>query len=67
MPFSASATLGLDGMARHGLDDGRVLMDDRGMVALSRVMMVSMAVRLGKVNAMTFSEVGTAKVGGRGF
>ena len=41
----------LGGMEQRGLATGRVLMDERRMVALSGVMVASTAVRPGKVDA----------------
>ena len=51
VPSLASTTAGLGGMEQQGLADGRVMMDERRMVALSGVMVASMATRLGKVDA----------------
>ena len=45
-----STTAGLSGMEQRGLTGGRVMMDERRMVALSGVMVASMAARSGKVD-----------------
>ena len=52
MPSLASMTAGrLGGMEKRGLGDGRVMMDERRMVALSGVVVASTAARPGKVDA----------------
>ena len=51
MPSLASTTAGLGGMEQRGLADGRVMMDEHRMVALSGVVMASTAARPGKVDA----------------
>ena len=42
---------GLSGMEQRGLAGGRVMMDERRMVALSGVVVTSTAARPGKVHA----------------
>ena len=51
MPSLASTTAGLGGMEQRGLADGRVMMDEHRMVALSGVVVASMAERPGTVHA----------------
>ena len=51
MASGTSTTVGLSGMEQRGLAGGRVMMDERGMVALSGVMVASTAARPGKVDA----------------
>ena len=51
VPSLASMTAGLGGMEQRGLASERVMMDERRMVALSDVVVVSMAVRPGTVHA----------------
>ena len=51
MPSLASTTAGLGGMEQRGLAGGRVMMDERRMVALSGVVVASTAARPGKVDA----------------
>ena len=51
MASSTSTTAGLSGMEQLGLAVGRVLMDERRMVALSGVVVASAAARPGKVDA----------------
>ena len=48
MPSLASTTAGLGGMEQRG---GRVMMDERRMVALSGVVVTSTAARPGKLDA----------------
>ena len=47
-----STTAGLSGMEQRGLAGGRVMMDERRMVALTDVVVASTAARPGKVNAV---------------
>ena len=54
---------GPGGLAQRGLDDGRVLMDARKVVALFGVVVASTAVGPGKVNALISLEIGTAEDG----
>ena len=51
MVSDTSTTTGLSGMEQRGLAGGRVMMDERRMVALSGVMVASTAATLGKVDA----------------
>ena len=51
VPSLASTTAGLGGMEQRGLAGGRVMMDERRMVALSGVVVASTAARPGKVDA----------------
>ena len=51
MPSLASLTEGLGGMEQRGIAGGRVMMDERGMVALSVIVVASTAARPGKVDA----------------
>ena len=46
-----STTAGLSGMEQQGLAGGRVMMDERRMVALSGVVVALTAARPGKVDA----------------
>ena len=46
-----STTAGLGVMEQHGLAGGRVMMDERRMVALSGVVVASTTARPGKVDA----------------
>ena len=51
VPSLASTTAGLGGMEQRYLAGGRVMMDERGMVALSGVVVASTAARSSKVDA----------------
>ena len=51
VPSLASTMAGLSGMEQLGLAGGRVMMDERRMVALSGVVVASTAARPGKVDA----------------
>ena len=51
MASDTSTTAGLSGMEQRGLASGRVMMDERRMVELSGVVVVSTAARPGKVDA----------------
>ena len=50
VPSLASMTAGLGGMEQRGLAGGRVMMDERMMVALSGIVVASTAARPGKVD-----------------
>ena len=51
MASDTLTTAGLGGMEQRGLADGRVMMDEHRMVALSGVVVTPMAARLVKVDA----------------
>ena len=51
MASDTSTTAGLSGMEQRGLVGGRVMMDERRMVALSGVVVASTVARPGKVHA----------------
>ena len=51
MISDTSIMAGLSGMEQRGLAGGRVMMDERRMVALSGVVVASTAARPGKVDA----------------
>ena len=51
MSSGTLTTAGLGGMEQRGLAGGRVMMDDRRMVALSGVVVASTTARPGKVDA----------------
>ena len=51
MASGTSTTAGLSGMEQRGVAGGRVIMDERRMVALSGVVVASTAAKPGKVHA----------------
>ena len=51
VPFLTSTTAGLGSMEQRGIAGGRVMMDERRMVALSGNVVASTAARPGKVDA----------------